>query len=61
MINHTLGTKIAAHHAPARQGDIRDSLAGIDKARQLLGFDPAITVEHGVERTVVSLTGTTRR
>ncbi len=61
MINHSLGTKIAANHAPARQGDIRDSLAGIDKARQLLGFDPAITVEQGVERTVVSLTGTARR
>ncbi len=61
MINHSLGTKIVADHAPARQGDIRDSLADINKAERLLGFNPAITVEQGVERTVLSMTGSTRR
>ena len=29
------------------------SLADIEKARQLLGYEPSVTFEEGLERTVV--------
>ena len=35
-----------------REGDIRDSLADITKAKQLLGYDPTCKFMEGLERTV---------
>lgn len=35
-----------------RPGDIVHSLADIDKARQSLGFDPAVSMEHGLAQTL---------
>jgi len=37
---------------PAREGDVKDSQADIFKARQLLGFNPQVTFEDGLRRTV---------
>ena len=37
---------------PERAGDIRHSLADINKARQLLGFAPTVNVADGLERTM---------
>jgi UDP-N-acetylglucosamine/UDP-N-acetylgalactosamine 4-epimerase len=39
------------HRAP-REGDIRDSQANVDKARDLLGYQPQITFEEGLRLTV---------
>ena len=39
-------------YAEARPGDIRDSQADITLARELLGFEPSVTVEEGLRRTV---------
>ncbi|VVB68326.1 L-arabinose 1-dehydrogenase (NAD(P)(+)) [Candidatus Norongarragalina meridionalis] len=36
----------------ARQGDVRDSLADITKARRELGFVPGYTLEQGLKETV---------
>jgi nucleoside-diphosphate-sugar epimerase len=60
-INRVLGERASAQHEPARTGDIRDSLADIDKARRLLRYQPEVTLDQGIERTVLSLVGTTRR
>ena len=38
---------------PRRQGDVMHSLADIEKARTLLGYEPSTTFEEGLERTVV--------
>jgi UDP-N-acetylglucosamine/UDP-N-acetylgalactosamine 4-epimerase len=38
-------------HGPERQGDVKNSLADISKARKLLGYDPAISVEEGMKKT----------
>jgi UDP-N-acetylglucosamine 4-epimerase len=38
----------AAAHRDFRAGDVRHSLADISRARQLLGFDPAIDVRRGL-------------
>jgi len=34
---------------PERQGDVKHSLASIDKARSLLGYEPAYSLEQGLE------------
>jgi UDP-glucose 4-epimerase len=39
-------------YAPARAGDVRDSQADISRARRLLGYEPLVTFEEGLRRTV---------
>jgi UDP-glucose 4-epimerase len=39
-------------YAPERTGDIRDSLADIQLARELLGYEPAVDFRDGLRRTV---------
>lgn len=38
-------------YADARAADIRISVANVDKARSVLGYDPAIGLREGLERT----------
>ncbi|MDP2687673.1 MAG: SDR family oxidoreductase [Aequorivita sp.] len=45
------GKKIAAVYGPTRKGDVRDSLANVDKARKLLGYNPLFSVKDGLELT----------
>lgn len=42
---------IEAHHGPDRKGDVRDSLANIDKAKKLLGYDPQFSAAEGMKIT----------
>jgi UDP-glucose 4-epimerase len=39
-------------YGPDRQGDVKHSLASIEKARDLLGYEPAVSVEEGLRRSV---------
>ena len=39
-------------YTPPRVGDIRDSLADISKARELLGYDPEVRIEEGLGITI---------
>jgi len=39
-------------YGPLRQGDIKDSLASIDKAKRLLGYMPAYNVHDGLKLAV---------
>jgi nucleoside-diphosphate-sugar epimerase len=39
-----------------RPGDVRDSLADISRARELLGYQPAVGVAEGLRRTVAGFT-----
>ena len=45
------GREVKPSYAPARAGDIRHSLAGIDKAKRLLGFAPTTSSREGLRRT----------
>ncbi len=38
--------------APARAGDVRDSLADISKAGELLGYSPGVSFDEGLRRTI---------
>lgn len=39
-------------HGEFRKGDVRHSLANIDKARRLLGYNPEVSCSEGLRRTV---------
>lgn len=43
--------QITANFGPERAGDVRDSLANIDKARELLSYAPEYMVKEGLEHT----------
>ena len=52
QLNELLGTKIEPIHAPARAGDIRESLADITAARQSLRYEPQVDFEEGLRRSI---------
>ena len=51
-INNVLGTQIEAKFAEARVGDVRESLADITAARQVLGYEPSVDFEEGLRRSI---------
>jgi UDP-glucose 4-epimerase len=51
-LNRLLGTNIAPEHGPPRIGDVRYSLADISRARHDLKYDPTVTFEEGLKRTL---------
>jgi UDP-glucose 4-epimerase len=51
-INDVLGTALEPRFEPARSGEVRDSQAAIDQARESLGFAPSVSFRDGLERTV---------
>lgn len=51
-IKRGLGSALEPIYEPARKGDVRDSLADISRARQFIGYDPAYTIDSGLEKTV---------
>lgn len=42
---------VEAVYGPTRQGDVRDSLANISKAEELIGYKPQFTVKEGLKVT----------
>jgi UDP-glucose 4-epimerase len=51
-LQRLLGVDVTPDHVPPRQGDVRDSLADISKARELLGYQPTVAFDEGLRRTV---------
>jgi nucleoside-diphosphate-sugar epimerase len=45
------GKNLKAKYEQPRDGDIRDSQADITKAREILGYEPSVMFEEGLERT----------
>lgn len=52
IIRDVTGTSAEAEYGPPRPGDVRDSLASVEKARRAFGYEPAVTFREGLERTV---------
>jgi nucleoside-diphosphate-sugar epimerase len=51
-IQELTGGSVAAEYSPARAGDVRDSVASLDKSRRLLGYEPQIDLDEGLRLTV---------
>jgi nucleoside-diphosphate-sugar epimerase len=56
-IRDLVGTDVDALHEPSRTGDVRDSLASLDRIRAILGYEPAVGVSEGLERLVAVMRG----
>jgi UDP-glucose 4-epimerase len=51
-INRALGTDLEPIFEPPRAGDVRDSLADISLAHELLGYEPTVDFDEGLRRTI---------
>jgi len=51
MIGSIAGRPVNFVQQPPRSGDVRDSLASVDRAERLLGYKPRISLEVGLRRT----------
>jgi UDP-glucose 4-epimerase len=51
-LNRILGTKLEPTFGPTRAGDVKFSRADIHRTRYDLGYDPAVSFEEGLRRTV---------
>jgi len=51
-LNEALGTDVKPIHEAPRPGDIRDSMADIALARDLLGYEPQVDFREGLRRSI---------
>lgn len=42
----------APNYVPARSGDVRDSLASLERSQSALGYSPVASIEEGLRQTV---------
>ena len=45
------GRRVPPRFEPPRPGDVRDSLADISRAKELLGYEPSVSFPEGLSRT----------
>jgi nucleoside-diphosphate-sugar epimerase len=51
-MRNALGSHLKPEYGPVRAGDVKDSLADITRARALLGYEPLVSLEEGLKRTI---------
>jgi len=54
-IQKLVGVELGAQFAEPRPGDVRDSLADLTRARELLKYEPSVDLLEGLRRTIRSL------
>lgn len=59
-LEEELGVKAQVSHLPPKLGDVRHSLADIERARAILNYQPRVMVREGLRRTVASHVSGTR-
>jgi len=52
LIEKAVGKKAKIKQLPEQPGDVPITYANIDKARRLLGYEPKVKIEEGIERFV---------
>jgi len=52
ILKKEAGSNLKPLHGPERNGDVKHSMADISKAKKLLGYDPAISVDEGLKKTI---------
>ncbi len=55
MVGHATGFSAKPRHEPPRPGDVRDSLADIRAAAELIGYEPQVKLDEGLRRTVATM------
>jgi nucleoside-diphosphate-sugar epimerase len=58
-LNRLIGTDLEPVYGPSRPGDVTASMADISLARRLLGYDPIVSFEEGLRRTIAHVSETT--
>ncbi len=56
-IQEDTGAAVEPVHGPAREGDVRDSLASLDKIQTRMGYESTVSLAEGLRRTVEWLGG----
>lgn len=51
LVEQVTGRPVARTHTDTRAGDVRDSLASLERAEQVLGYRPGVTLAPGLSRT----------
>ena len=51
LIGEVSGAQVPVEHGPPREGDVRDSLAGLERAHAVLGYEPEVPLAEGLRRT----------
>ena len=56
-LNRIFGTNLEPDFQPPRAGDVRDSLASLERIEKVLGYKPLVLFEEGLRRTVTASVG----
>jgi len=51
LVAQITGRRLAYQRFPPREGEVRDSLASLDRAERLLGYRPHVSLAEGLART----------
>ena len=51
-INETLGKNVQAKYVDEREGEVKHSLASVERAKQCLGYEPRVSFEEGLKKTI---------
>lgn len=54
-LNRIFGTRLEPEFLPARAGDVRDSLASLERIEATLGYKPIVDFDEGLRRTVEAI------
>jgi nucleoside-diphosphate-sugar epimerase len=60
IVAELTGTRCDAEYRERRAGDVRDSLADIGAAREIIGYEPTVRIREGLRRTVEAFRKFTR-
>ncbi|MGB9630171.1 MAG: SDR family oxidoreductase [Thermodesulfobacteriota bacterium] len=52
LLKKILGSRISPIYEEARKGDVKHSLADIQKAKQILGYEPQVGIHTGLSKTI---------
>jgi len=51
LVEQITGRRLAYQRLPAREGEVHDSLASLERAERLLGYRPLVSLAEGLRRT----------
>lgn len=52
IVKTNLNSSLVPVYKPERKGDIKNSLANINKAKKMLGYEPLVNLEQGMKLTI---------